>query len=55
MSWQQQIAAGISDSRIRIIPNTAHMTMLESPAAFNTAVLEFLAALDPSEPSVPTT
>jgi len=55
LSWQQQIAAGISDSRIRIIPNTAHMTMLESPAAFNTAVLEFLAALDPSEPSVPTT
>jgi pimeloyl-ACP methyl ester carboxylesterase len=46
LSWQQQIAAGIADSRIRIIPNTAHMTMLESPAAFNTALLEFLAALD---------
>lgn len=45
LSWQQQIAAGIPDSRIRIIPNTAHMTMLECPAAFNTAVLEFLAAL----------
>jgi 3-oxoadipate enol-lactonase len=45
MSWQRQIAAGIADSRIRIIPNTAHMTMLESPAAFNTVVLEFLAAL----------
>jgi 3-oxoadipate enol-lactonase len=45
LSWQRQIAAGIADSRIRIIPNTAHMTMLESPAAFNTEVLEFLAAL----------
>ena len=48
LSWQQQIAAGIADSRIRIIPNTAHMTMLESPAAFNTALLEFLATLDAS-------
>lgn len=47
LSWQQGIAAGISDSRIRIIPDTAHMTMLESPTAFNTAVLEFLAALQP--------
>jgi 3-oxoadipate enol-lactonase len=45
MSWQRQIATGIADSRIRIIPNTAHMTMLESPAAFNAVVLEFLAAL----------
>ena len=51
LSWQQQIAARIPDSRIRIIPETAHMTMLESPAAFNTAVLDFLAALDFSEPS----
>lgn len=32
LSWQQQIAAAIAGSRIRIIPNTAHMTMLESPA-----------------------
>jgi pimeloyl-ACP methyl ester carboxylesterase len=47
LSWQQQIAAEIAGSRIRIIPNTAHMTMLESPAVFNTALLEFLAALDP--------
>jgi pimeloyl-ACP methyl ester carboxylesterase len=46
LSWQQQIAAGITNSRIRIIPNTAHMTMLESPAAFNTVLLDFLAALD---------
>ncbi len=45
LDWQRSIAAGIADSRIRIIPDTAHMTMLESPSAFNTAVLEFLAAL----------
>jgi len=46
ISWQRQIAAGIADSRIRIIPNTAHMTMLESPAVFNTVLLDFLAALE---------
>jgi 3-oxoadipate enol-lactonase len=45
LAWQQQIAAGIADSRIRIIPNTAHMTMLEAPVVFNTALLDFLAAL----------
>jgi pimeloyl-ACP methyl ester carboxylesterase len=46
ISWQRQIAAGIADSRIRIIPNTAHMTMLESPTVFNTVLLDFLAALE---------
>ena len=46
LSWQRQIAAGIANSRIRIIPNTAHMTMLESPAVFNTVLLDFLAALE---------
>jgi 3-oxoadipate enol-lactonase len=46
ISWQRQIASGIANSRIRIIPNTAHMTMLESPAVFNTALLEFLATLE---------
>jgi len=46
LSWQQQIAAGIANSRIRIIPNTAHMTMLECPAVFNTVLLDFLATLD---------
>jgi 3-oxoadipate enol-lactonase len=45
LSWQRQIAAGIADSRIRVIPNTGHMTMLESPAVFNTVVLDFLATL----------
>jgi 3-oxoadipate enol-lactonase len=46
LSWQQQIAAGIAGSRIRVIPNTGHMTMLESPAVFNTVLLDFLATLD---------
>jgi 3-oxoadipate enol-lactonase len=46
LSWQRQIAAAISNSRIRIIPNTAHMTMLEAPAVFNTVVLDFLSALE---------
>ena len=46
LSWQRQIAAAITGSRIRIIPNTGHMTMLEAPAVFNTVVLDFLATLD---------
>jgi len=45
LSWQRQIAASIADSRIRVIPNTAHMTMLESPAVFNCVVMDFLATL----------
>jgi 3-oxoadipate enol-lactonase len=45
LSWQQQIAGGIAGSFIRIVADTAHMTMLESPAMFNTALLEFLAGL----------
>jgi 3-oxoadipate enol-lactonase len=46
LSWQRQIAAGIAGSRIRVIPNTGHMTMLESPAVFNAVVLDFLATLE---------
>jgi 3-oxoadipate enol-lactonase len=46
LSWQQQIAAGIAGSRIRVVPNTSHMTMLESPGVFNTVVLDFLASLE---------
>jgi 3-oxoadipate enol-lactonase len=46
LDWQRQIAAGIAGSRIRVIPNTAHMTMLESPTVFNTVVLDFLATLE---------
>ena len=41
----RQVAAAIPGSRLRIIPNTAHMTMLERPEAFNTALIEFLAGI----------
>ena len=43
---QRQVAAGIADSRLRTIPNTGHMTMLESPEVFNTVLLDSLATLD---------
>jgi 3-oxoadipate enol-lactonase len=46
LSWQRQIAARIAGSRIRVIPDTAHMPMLESPAVFNTVVQDFLAAVE---------
>jgi 3-oxoadipate enol-lactonase len=46
LSWQRRIAAGIAGSRIRIIPDTAHMTMLEAPSVFNTVVLDFLTNLE---------
>jgi 3-oxoadipate enol-lactonase len=42
---QRQIAGAIANSRIRIVPNTAHLTMLETPGAFNAALLEFLATV----------
>lgn len=45
LALQRQIAAAIKNSRIRIIPNTAHLTMLETPEAFNAALLEFLATI----------
>jgi 3-oxoadipate enol-lactonase len=39
------IAAAIPGARIRIVPATAHLTMLERPEAFNAALTEFLAGL----------
>jgi 3-oxoadipate enol-lactonase len=45
LSLARPIAAAIKNCRIRIIPETAHMTMLERPDAFNAALVEFLAAL----------
>src|SRR5262245_59870669 len=44
LAVQREIVAGISGSRIRTIPNTGHMTMLEDPAVFNTVLLDFLAS-----------
>jgi pimeloyl-ACP methyl ester carboxylesterase len=43
LALQQQIAAAIPGSRLRIVPRTAHLTMLEMPEAFNAHLLEFLA------------
>ena len=45
LALQRQIGAAIKNSRIRIVPNTAHLTMLESPEMFNSIVLDFLAAI----------
>jgi pimeloyl-ACP methyl ester carboxylesterase len=45
LSLQRQIAAAIANSKIRIVPNTAHLTMLETPEAFNAILLEFLATI----------
>ncbi len=39
------VAAAVPGSRIRIIPGTAHLTMLERPEAFNAALIEFLAVM----------
>lgn len=39
------IAAAVSGAKIRIVPATAHLTMLERPEAFNAALVEFLATV----------
>jgi 3-oxoadipate enol-lactonase len=39
------IAAAVSGARIRIIPATAHLTMLERPEAFNATLIEFLTGI----------
>jgi pimeloyl-ACP methyl ester carboxylesterase len=41
----RQITAAIKGSRVRIIPGTAHLTMLERPELFNAALIEFLGPL----------
>lgn len=45
LALQKQIAAAIKNSRIRVVPNTAHNTMLETPEAFHAILLEFVAGL----------
>jgi 3-oxoadipate enol-lactonase len=42
LALQKTIAAAIKNSCIRVVPSTAHLTMLETPGAFNAALLEFL-------------
>ena len=39
------IAAAVPSAKIRIVPATAHLTMLERPETFNAALVEFLAGL----------
>jgi 3-oxoadipate enol-lactonase len=39
------IAAAVAGARIRIIPGTAHLTMLEMPELFNAVLTEFLAGV----------
>jgi 3-oxoadipate enol-lactonase len=45
LAQARTIAAAIRDARIRIVPATAHLTMLERPEAFNAALIEFLATV----------
>jgi 3-oxoadipate enol-lactonase len=45
LSLCRPIAAAIKNCRIRVIPGTAHLTMLERSAEFNAALIEFLAAV----------
>jgi 3-oxoadipate enol-lactonase len=45
LGLQRQIVGAIAGARIRIVPNTAHLTMLETPEAFNAILLEFLATI----------
>jgi pimeloyl-ACP methyl ester carboxylesterase len=44
----------ISGSRVVTIPGAGHLSNLENPDAFNTAVIEFLATVVPAIPSVKT-
>lgn len=41
----RQIAAGIPGARLEIIPKAGHLSALEQPEAFNSALLEFLNSL----------
>jgi 3-oxoadipate enol-lactonase len=45
LSLCRPIMQAIQNCRIKVIPGTAHLTMLERPAEFNAALVEFLAAL----------
>jgi len=45
LSLQRLIASAIATSKVRVVPNTAHLTMLETPEVFNALLLEFLATV----------
>jgi 3-oxoadipate enol-lactonase len=40
------LKSGIPHAEVRVIPNAGHLPFLEQPAAFNAAVLEFIATLE---------
>jgi 3-oxoadipate enol-lactonase len=42
-SEARYLASAIPDSRLLIVPDAGHMSSLENPKAFNTALLGFLA------------
>jgi 3-oxoadipate enol-lactonase len=41
----QALHQGIAGSRLQVIPNAGHLPFLEQPAAFNSALLQFLGSL----------
>jgi pimeloyl-ACP methyl ester carboxylesterase len=41
----QALHQGITGSRLQVIPNAGHLPFLEQPAAFNSALLQFLGSL----------
>jgi 3-oxoadipate enol-lactonase len=45
LSNARAIAAAVSTAKIRIVPATAHLTMMERPELFNAALVEFLSSL----------
>lgn len=46
LSTAMALKAGIPHGVVRIIPNAGHLPFLEQPAAFNAAVMEFLAGCE---------
>jgi pimeloyl-ACP methyl ester carboxylesterase len=45
LSWARAVASGIAGARLRVVPGTAHMTMIERPELFNALLVEFLLTL----------
>jgi len=46
LAAKRELAAGITDARLRILPGSGHASPVDSPAAFNQAVQDFLRELD---------
>jgi pimeloyl-ACP methyl ester carboxylesterase len=43
LAFQQAIRQSVPHARLRVLPATAHYTMMERPGEFNALVLEWLA------------